>query len=469
MNKQRRNIRVTITLFIVMFSLLTVYLGYSVLMYGDRWFANSYNPMIVSEQSNVVIGDLLDRNKTVLATNDSDGNRAYASDKDTRISTSLVVGESSGITTAGAEAFFANYLLGFNDNVVERLYQEITGVQREGSDVVLTIDAELTKYAYNALGDYRGAVVVMDYETGEILVSASKPGFDQNNIEQYLGVENDVESPLVNRVTMGRYIPGSVFKIVTTLALLESDPDATSLTFDCEGEYEIGNDVITDYGGARHGEITLAEAFEKSCNNTYAKIGTELGAGKLNATAEEFGFNKNFLFDDMVLYSSSYEIPDEAGDLAWSAVGQHKDLVTPLHMCMIVNAIANDGVMMEPKLVKNLVNVRGYDYQEMTPNEYSTPLSEKNASIITDMMLSVVESGTGTKASVSGWDIAGKTGTAEVSQDGSTKPNAWFVGFCNEDDHPLSIVVVMEDAGSGGTYAAPVAQKVLTKAKELGY
>jgi len=450
-NVQRRNIRIMLTAFVVMFAGLTVYLGYSVLMYGDRWFANAHNPRIAAQKSQVVAGDIRDRNGVTLATNDSNGERTYAADMTTRKAVSTVVGDNYGVTTAGAETFFANYLLGFNDNVIERLYQEITGGKREGSDVVLTVDSELSRYAYNAMGNYRGAVVMMDYRTGEIIASVSKPGFDPNNIEDYMGVEGGGESPLVNRVTMGRYTPGSVFKIVTAAAALENDPEALTKTYTCDGRLELGDTAVTDANNERHGNLKLHKAFVVSCNNTFAQVGMNLGAAKLNAMAEKFGLNKNFLFNDMVLYSSSFTMG------------------TPLHMCMIAGTVANGGVMMEPKLVKEMLNARGYPFNELTPNEYGRPISEKTAETLRDMMIDVVKSGTGTRAKVSGWSIAGKTGTAQVSESDEIEPNAWFVGFVNDEDHPLSIAVVLEDAGSGGSKAAPVAAKVLAKAKALGY
>ncbi|MFZ5975602.1 MAG: peptidoglycan D,D-transpeptidase FtsI family protein [Bacillota bacterium] len=469
MNVQRRNIRIMLTMFMVLFAGLIAYLAYSVLMYGDRWFVNPYNPRIASQKTEVKAGDILDRNGVKLATTDSEGNRVYAADSRVRKAVSAVVGDNYGLTTTGAETFLANYLLGFNDNVIERLWQEITGTKREGSDVVLTIDSALSSYAYSQMGNHRGAAVVMNYKTGEILASVSSPGFDPNNMKEYADDKDSEESPLVNRPTMGRYTPGSVFKIITAAAALENYPDALTRKYTCKGKITVGDTVITDANDKAHGTLTLKQAFAVSCNNTFAQIGMDLGADKLMAEADKFGFNKNFLFNDLVLYSSSYEKPAEKGDLGWSAVGQYKDLVTPLHMCMITASIANDGVMMEPKLVRNLINVRGYEYQQMTANEYTRPISEKNAQTLQSMMFDVVQSGTGKNAKVKGWTIGGKTGTAEVSESKDVNPNAWFVGFVEDKDHPICIAVVLEDAGSGGSKAAPVAAAILKKAKELGY
>ncbi len=466
---QKRNIRIMLTVFMALFAGLTVYLAYSVLTYGERWATNPYNPRIASQKSQVKAGDILDRNGVTLATTDAKGNRVYTPDAQVRKALSSVVGDSSGMTTSGAETFMANYLLGFNDSVIERFYQEITGAKREGSDAVLTVDSTLSTHAYNLLGNYRGAAVVMNYQTGEILASVSKPGFDPYNLSQYKGDTDNEDSPLVNRATMGRYTPGSVFKLITAAAALEYYPDALTRTYTCKGELPVGETVITDANGEVHGKLDLKRAFAVSCNNTFATIGMDLGADRLKAEAEKFGFNNNFLFGDLLLYSSSYKSPTKKSDLGWSAVGQYKDLVTPLHMCMITAAVANDGVMMEPKLLKHLVNVRGYDYQELKPAEYGRPLSAKNAKTLQDMMVLAVQSGTGSRARVAGWTVGGKTGTAEVSEDEDVSPNAWFVGFVKDEGHPICVAVVLENAGSGGSKAAPVAAGILKKAKELGY
>ena len=176
-----------------------------------------------------------------------------------------------------------------------------------------------------------------------------------------------------------------------------------------------------------------------------------------------------FLFEDMLLYSSSYEKPDTDLNLAWSGVGQYKDIMTPMQMCMLTAAVANDGVMMQPRLLYKVVTRN--DYVRSTPGTkvYKTILSEAEAEIVQQAMLGTVEYGTGTQADVDGCTVGGKTGSAEISSDKSVKTHAWFTGFIQDEDHPLAVCVILEQAGGGGSMAAPLAGKLLAKAVELGY
>lgn len=525
----KRHIRKMLILWCILFALLAVYLISAISAYGTRWFVNPYNSRIQAQKGSVYAGRILDRNGIVLAETDDDGDRVYASDRSVRRATSHIVGDNYG-QTFGAETFYANYLLGFDQNVFERLAQAFSGEQRFGSSVALTIDAQLCDYVYDMMDDYQGAIVVMNYKTGEILASVSQPTFDPKDMGSYL--EGDTEfadSAMVNRVTMGRYTPGSTFKIVTLIAALRYIPDIETRTFNCDGplvfdlktggylpdvkitaeedlaareaaanatptpeatatpevtktpEGETTNDVgatpgiveqysvVRDYQSEYHGELTLFEAFEKSCNTTFARVAMEIGASRLKRVARELGVGEEFLFEDMVTYASFFEEADTDLDLAWSGVGQYKDLLTPLNLCMITSAIANDGVMMEPKLLRMVISTGNLATKTLSVKQYSAPLKAYEAQILQDYMIGVVAEGTGTKAQISGYDVGGKTGTAEISGDKSVKTHAWFTGFVLDDDHPLAITVVLEKAGSGGNVAAPVAGKILKKALKLGY
>ena len=176
----------------------------------------------------------------------------------------------------------------------------------------------------------------------------------------------------------------------------------------------------------------------------------------------------NFLFEDMVTAGSSYEKAKMEVNLAWSGVGQYTDIMTPLHMCMIAAGVANDGVMVEPKLLYAITNSMGVSTYQLKTESYKKGMSATEAAQLTEFMTEVVNSGTGKSAKVSGVTVAGKTGTAEVSS-GEDAPNAWFVGFVDDDKHPLAVCVVLEKAGSGGSHAAPIAAKVLKRAIALGY
>lgn len=494
----RQNIKGMLIIFSALFLVLCVYLVYTINAYGTRWFSSPYNSRLNTQKNNVIAGDILDRAGKVLATTDSDGDRVYIDDSSVRRATSHVVGDNYG-QTFGAENFYSKYLLGFDQTIFERVSQAISGKQSNGSDVVLTIDAALCGAAYDAMDDYRGAVVVMNYKTGELLASVSQPTFDPKYVADYLSGDKALdESAMVNRVTVGRYTPGSVFKIVTALAAIRYLPGVTERTFTCDGplafdakngkylpnvhitaEEDIANEeneagmsgeylVVRDYNDEYHGELDLRSAFAKSCNHVFAQLAMEVGADRLRRVAKDLGIGDDFLFDDMVTASSSYERPGSDVNLAWSGVGQYTDLMTPLQMCMIAGGIANDGIMMEPKLLMSVRNSIGTSTYQFKTESYRKAFSSAEAAQLSEFMINTVEKGTGRKAAVSGCTVGGKTGTAEVSS-GDGAPNAWFAGFVEDDEHPLAICVVLEKGGSGGSNAAPIAAKVLKKAIALGY
>jgi len=237
----------------------------------------------------------------------------------------------------------------------------------------------------------------------------------------------------------------------------------------CSGIWEFDSTKINCISNTAHGYIDLKTAFSKSCNVTFGKIAYQLGQARMRATAEKFGFNENFKFGDMIVYNSQFPTEMESdADLVWSGVGQSKVLVTPLHMAMITGAIANDGVMMEPMLVKQITNANGTVDTAVEPTVYRQVLTSQQAGTIASYMHAAVESGTASKAKISGYTVCGKTGSAETSNDKTVETNAWFVGFVYDEAHPYAISVVIEEAGAGGSQAAPIAAKALSKAIELG-
>lgn len=457
-NVLRRNIRTLLIVFTVMFAGLVVYLGYVVFMYGERWFVTPYNPRIQQVESTVEPGNLLDRTGRELLYTKGD-ERVYISDDDMRESIAHVIGDSYGMTY-GAQTMFAKYMFGFDQDTLSRIMGLVSGQERRGGDVTLTIDAKLCEKAHDALDGYNGAVVVMNYKTGEILASASSPTFDPDDMDEFL--EGGGESELVNRTFTGLYPPGSTFKLITAAALIENDLADFEAT--CTGSTEIGGKTIACTG--EHGHEDLEDAIRHSCNVYFAEAAQELGKSKLMSEANKFLFNNQMLFDDAVMGESVFENADTSTNLGWAAIGQYHDLITPLHACMIAACIANDGTMMAPKLLESVTYGETQTYT-LTPESAAHPMSD--TALLKEMMIAAVESGTGKKAAIDGVTLGGKTGTAEIAGEDGNQEHAWFVGFIEDDDHPLAIAVLMEKAGSGGSHAAPAAKKVLEKAIDLGY
>jgi peptidoglycan glycosyltransferase len=458
-NILKRNITALLIVFIIMFTGLIVYLGYVNVVYGERWFATPYNPRIQNMKTTVKAGDILDRTGRKLLYTDGDGKRRYVKGGPLRESVAHIIGDEYGLSN-GAQIMYAKYLYGSDADSITRIAQLLTGEERKGSDISLTIDADLCKAAMDALGKYDGSIVVMNYKTGEILASVSSPSFDPADMADFK--EGGGTSELVNRAFSGLYPPGSTFKLITAAALMEYGKEDYKTS--CSGSTVVDGNVIHCTG--EHGEVDLEAALEHSCNVYFAQSSQELGGGAIKAEAEKFLFNRQMLFADLVMKESVYEAGSSATDTAWSSIGQYHDLITPLHACMIVSSIANGGIMMEPKLLLGVSSGGVYSY-EMSPGVAAKPLSNTDA--LKEMMETVVKSGTGTRAAVKGVTVAGKTGTAEVDSAGKIPNTAWFVGFIEDEEHPVAIAVVMEKAGSGGKMAAPAAQKVLKKALDLGY
>ena len=313
----------------------------------------------------------------------------------------------------------------------------------------------------------------MNYKTGEVLAEQSFPAFDPQNITS--AVRADPQKPFFNRATQGLYTPGSTFKIVTAASVIENMPTFGSLTVSCDGMLQLGNRLITDAGTdmaagkiTRHGELTLKQAFTVSCNNAFARLALQLGDQKLRKTAEKFGFNDNFLFHDMVVENSTYPASNRTdGEIAWTGAGQSALSASPLHLCMIAACVANDGVMMEPCLLLSATTPSGGVRASLSSRVYRRPLTQWQASVLKDYMRAVVTSGTGTAANVQGAAVCGKTGSAEI--DGQENTNAWFVGFLDEEASPYALSIVVEDAGGGGSVAAPIARQIFTWLLSHGY
>ncbi|MDO5021914.1 MAG: penicillin-binding transpeptidase domain-containing protein, partial [Eubacteriales bacterium] len=220
-----------------------------------------------------------------------------------------------------------------------------------------------------------------------------------------------------------------------------------------------GRHSLVDAGSAKHGEISLKDAFTKSCNITFGSLALKMGDEALKNTAAQFGVGDYFLFKDFVVENSIYPTKNRsASEIAWTGVGQSALQISPLHMCMVASSVANKGIMMEPQLLLRSVNSNKEVRSQFAPKIYKQPLSEEHANIIKEYMYSVVQKGTGSAASVPREKICGKTGSAEI--DGQNETNSWFVGFSDEPNYPYAVCVVVMDAGGGGSVAAPVAGKI---------
>lgn len=462
MRELRIRIGIICGILIALLILLAVYASFSVKLYGSRWFANGRNVRVSQDKGNVYPGNVYDRRGILLVSTDQEGKRIYSGDTDFRSSMVHVLGDSQNQVSNGVEKFQARYLYGFDASVLERLKQLFYGQKRRGENISLSIDSQLQNYIANCfkqdnnLKDKNGAVVVLNYKTGEILSLSSFPNFDPMDIPE--SCFTDIRKPFFNRATQSVMPPGSTFKLISMASFLEKDIKNASYIYVCDGAYEIGTNLIKDAQRASHGELTLNQALAKSCNNYFVDIALKIGDASLRKTAEKFGFNDNFLFKDIVVENSVYPLDKRNNfEIGLTGIGQSSLLASPMHMCLVAAAIANDGQMMEPYLLKS---VNTGNKKTFSSHIYKNPIDKDVAKIIKQAMFACVENGTGKLASVDGMRIGGKTGTAEGNNNGRPVEHAWFVGFNDSNSLPIALCIFVEEGGSGGGVAAPLAAKI---------
>lgn len=419
-----------------------------------------YNVRLDSMADRVVRGKILDKDGNTLAetvvAEDGTETRKYPYGD---VFAHVVGYDSNG--KSGLESTENFNLLTSNAFFVEQLMNEIQEEKNIGDNVITTLDTELQKAAYNALGGYKGAVIVMEASTGKVLAWVSKPTFNPNTIvEDWDWLTTDEDSRLLNRVSQGAYAPGSVFKIVTTLEYIRENAGYENYAYLCEGEIEVDGTIIHCAGGRVHGEENLASSLANSCNTSYSNIGLTLNLSSYKDTAEELLFNSKL--PKLVPYSASkFQLTKDAttAEVMMTAIGQGKTQVSPYHMALISAAIANGGTLMEPYLVDEIVNYTGITVTKNLPKKYADLMTSDEASQLKQYMTEVIENGTGSTLKNSTYTVAGKTGTAEYSSD-KKKAHSWFTGFSNVENPELVVSVVVESADNSGMSAVSVAKQI---------
>ncbi|MEV8135342.1 peptidoglycan D,D-transpeptidase FtsI family protein [Microbacterium aurantiacum] len=360
-----------------------------------------------------------------------------------------------------------------------RLDRIITGQPPRGSNVALTLDAEVQRAAYDALGDLEGAVVAMDPSTGRILALVSSPSFDTNLLashrtaevnEAYDALVADPGKPLSNRAIAGDLNPpGSVFKLVVASAALASGEYTPESTFPNPASYRLpqSSSVLRNASGGTCGEgeeVTLETAMRLSCNIPFAELAVELGDDAIREEAEKFGFNSSFEIP-LTSTPSSYPRGLDDAQTALTGFGQGQVTATPLQIAMVSAGIANEGLVMNPQMIRRVIGPDLSVQQTFDPTEYGRAMEPDVAADLLEMMVANVSDGVASGARIDGVDVAGKTGTAE---NGAGAPyTLWFTGFAPADDPQVAVAVVVEDgggqgqSGSGNTIAAPIAKQVM--------
>ena len=332
-----------------------------------------------------------------------------------------------------------------------------------GNNLITTLDPAVQKACYDAMGNYDGAVIVTEVKTGRIIAMVSKPDYDPNYIEEnWESLLADNESgTLLNRVTQGLYPPGSTFKIIDCIDLLEENPDAVKdYSFECSGVFEQGGESIHCYDYEVHGRITLEESFAHSCNSSFANIGLNMiSPDTMSDTLRSLLFNSKLPYD-LPYVRSSVNMPDPLSTegIMQMSIGQGTTSMTPLHLNMITSAVANGGVLMRPHLVDELHDAKGRTLRVYGNEAYGSLMPEEVAQQVVQFMRAVVTDGTASSLSGRDYEAAGKTGSAEF--DNNKSSHAWFTGFAPASDPEICVTVLIEGKGMGSCYAVPVAGKI---------
>ncbi|HVF53592.1 MAG TPA: penicillin-binding transpeptidase domain-containing protein [Actinomycetota bacterium] len=384
------------------------------------------------------------------------------------------------------ERSFNDQLLGEGGVIsMQDVEDRFLGSGEQGDDLVLTIHSELQRIAREALGADRGAVVAMDPQTGEVRAMWSNPSFDPGPIASHDSKTarayweslepGSPTSPLLNVATSRSFPPGSTMKVVTTAAALREGFKADD-TFPDPRELELplSDETLTNFTKepcTTGGEIDLFEALRVSCDTTFAMLGLEI-PHTIFEIAESMSFNAPMPFDIATGESVYPDVPaDEAPLGAYAAIGQGDTAATPLQMAVVASAIGNGGEVPRPRLVRDIIDVDGSVVESFDYESLGEALSAEDARTITEMMVAVVESGTGTAARIEGIQVAGKTGTAQSTKGAS--PHAWFIAFAPAADPQIAVAVFVENGGSfgseatGGAVAAPIARRIIEADKAI--
>jgi peptidoglycan glycosyltransferase len=463
----------------ILFGVLAGAGGYWSVIGAGELVRSPYDPAVIAASRTVPRGRILDREGRTLARNERDANgeiyRVYRGP-----AISHVVGyASTRFGRAGLERAYDAELSGLAGDPVEDVFRKFRSNPYDPKDLVTTIDYDLQRAAVAALGDFRGAVVMLDPASGEVLALASTPTYDASLIADpataeaaFEALQDDESEPLLPRATLGRYVPGSVFKIVTAIAGLGSGAVEASTTFEEQPAAEEDGLLVSGFRvrDGHHPEtgdtaLDLIGATEVSCNIWYALTGLETGGADLVAYAERLGFGRPIPFD---LPTAPSQVTNGEGDdpggfvddveLANAAYGQGETFVTPMQMALVASTVANGGELMRPRLVSELISEDG-SRREIGESSLGRVIDAADAAAITEAMTAAVEGELGQRftagAKVPGVVTAGKSGTAELG--GSGEPHSWFIGFASAGQPSIAIAVIVEQGGRGGEVAAPIA------------
>ena len=439
---------------------ILILLGGMVLFLGeymtkaDDWVVFAGSPHVYNN-ANLGCGTVVDRSGEMLL--DITEERAYSDNAATRKSTLHWLGDRKGYINAAAVSGYAAQMAGFD------LLNGVYDASGTGGEATLTISARVQNTALEAMGDRKGTVAVYNYKTGEILCAVTTPTYDPENVPDIAGDKSGkYDGVYLNRFIQSAYIPGSIFKVVTTAAALDCVPGIEDMTFQCYGKLEYGTEAVTCE--TAHGTTTLKSALASSCNCSFAQIAELVGRKNMEKYVEKFEVTDSISFDGITTAKGKFDAWDSADvSFAWSCIGQFTDLVNPARFMTFMGAIGGGGVAAEPYLMERVTSGNEETYEAKT-NKTGRIMSEEVAATLTSYMRNNVKNVYG-DWNFPGLNVCAKSGTSELG--GGQRSNAMFAGFVDSDEYPLAFMVVVENGGYGSHTCVPIISKVLGVAKSV--
>jgi len=463
------NIKKVMLVFLILFIALISYITYIYMFNSEKAVASTFNQRLWAERNKVLRGTIYDKDMTPL----TKSTKISVTSQKEQYLQGAVFAHAIGYMNpvyglAGLEKKYDGELMGSGDTVVSKFFDfSKKEEEKVGNGLRTTLDSKLQKAAYTALKGKRGAVVALNPKTGEILAMVSMPSYDPNNLEKdWKGILANKDLPLINRAVSGLYPPGSIFKTITAISALENIPGVSNRSFVDNGTLVFNeSSSLKNYDGEVMGNIDFRKAYLHSSNVVFGKLGIELGNNALKETAEKFYFNKDTPTSGLTIENSQFPSykSNEKGNIAQSAIGQAQVLASPMEMALVASTVANDGIMMQPMLVKEILSSKGKSLKKIEPKQLGENMSKENAQIMKDLMKGVVAEGTGTNAAISGITVCGKTGTADHKGDASKQvaPHSWFIGFAPYENPTIAIAVIVEEGGVGGGIAAQITRELI--------
>ena len=421
---------------------------------APQWVIFPGSPHIYNN-ANLGCGTVTDRSGEMLL--DITEDRAYSPNETTRRSTLHWLGDRKGYINAAAVSGYAAEMAGFD--LINGVYDS----SGTGGRARLTISARAQNTALEAMAGRKGTVAVYNYKTGEILCAVTTPTYDPENVPDIAGdTTGAYDGVYLNRFIQSAYVPGSIFKVVTTAAALDCVPGIEEMTFQCYGKLEYGTEAVTCE--TAHGTVDLKLALAKSCNCAYAQIAELVAKKNMEKYVDKFGVTDSLSFDGITTAKGNYDVTDTAMvSFAWSCIGQYTDLINPARFMTFMGAIAGGGQAAEPYLMELVQSGEEVTYRAET-EKTGKLMSETVARTLRGYMRNNVQSVYG-DWNFPGLKVCAKSGTSELG--GGQTSNAMFAGFVEDEQYPLAFIVVVENGGYGSHTCVPVISKVLGVCKAV--